>query len=60
MLTETTEVSEQQHFFGFFIRLQVQVDEIHGTSGKKKSYVVPAKNKKNIFFAGEKFQKKYF
>jgi hypothetical protein len=38
----------------------VQVDEIHGTSGKKKSYVVPAKNKKNIFFAGEKFQKKYF
>jgi hypothetical protein len=33
MLTETTEVSEQQHFFGFFIRLLVQVDEIHGTSG---------------------------
>jgi len=38
----------------------VQVDEIHGTSGKKKSYVVPAKNKK-IFFSREKnFQKNIF
>jgi len=38
----------------------MHVNEIHETSRKKKSSVVLAKIKKNIFFAGEKFPKNIF